>query len=385
MKKLLLVAVWLSTLAFVGCGQQNEASQSDGSSPKTVKVWVVAPLSGPASTYGEDTINAITIAMNEFNASSKDIKMELVVEDGKCNGADATSAAQKLITIDRVPIMLWWVCSSEALAVSKIAQENSIVNIVAASQSPNISQVGKYVFRYANGITAAERIGELADSHFTKFILVSEKTEFAQSIATVVRELAGDKIRSEVQYESSEKDFSIIAKQVRKNLGEVDAIVVLPQSEASVTNVIRAFDKEWIQKDFTWHILGYPFFSSPSFIKNVGPLATNLYNINLWPSLAAWTTARKYYDQLEAEHGVKSILYGRSLPLEATKAIGDAIREWARTTNDFLQYFSNITKENPKRWYLIDSYYFSGSDGIGVPYFLEKIDNGIVTEVKDFD
>ncbi|MBP6086342.1 hypothetical protein KA478_04125 [Patescibacteria group bacterium] len=118
------------------------------------------------------------------------------------------------------------------------------MNIVAASQSPNISQVGKYVFRYANGITAAERIGELADSHFTKFILVSEKTEFAQSIATVVRELAGDKIRSEVQYESSEKDFSIIAKQVRKNLGEVDAIVVLPQSEASVTNVIRAFNKE---------------------------------------------------------------------------------------------------------------------------------------------
>jgi hypothetical protein len=118
------------------------------------------------------------------------------------------------------------------------------VNIVAASQSPNISQVGKYIFRYANGITAAERIGELASKHFSKFILISEKTEFAQSIATVVRARAGDRIHSEVQYESSEKDFSIIAKQVRKNLGEVDAIVILPQSEASVTNVIRAFDKE---------------------------------------------------------------------------------------------------------------------------------------------
>jgi ABC-type branched-subunit amino acid transport system substrate-binding protein len=50
------------------------------------------------------------------------------------------------------------VCSSEALAVSKIAQENGIVNIVAASQSPNISEVGKYIFRYANGISAAELI-----------------------------------------------------------------------------------------------------------------------------------------------------------------------------------------------------------------------------------
>jgi branched-chain amino acid transport system substrate-binding protein len=88
--------------------------------------------------------------MNEFNASSKDVKMELVIEDGKCNGADATSAAQKLITVDRVPVMIGGVCSSEALAVSKIAQENKIVNIVAASQSPNISQVGNYIFRYAN-------------------------------------------------------------------------------------------------------------------------------------------------------------------------------------------------------------------------------------------
>jgi ABC-type branched-subunit amino acid transport system substrate-binding protein len=381
MKKLLLITMWLSTMLIVGCGQQS----TNTSSTKTIKVWVIAPLSGPASTYGEDTINAVTIAMTEFNASSKDIKMELVIEDGKCNGSDATSAAQKLITVDNVPIMLGWVCSSEALAASKIAQENNIVNIVAASQSPNISNVGKYVFRYANGISAAKLIGDLADKHFTKIVIVTEKTEFAQSIAAVVREKVWNKIISDIQYDSSEKDFSIIAKRVKQDMSAADAIILIPQSEASITNMVKAFDKEWIQKDFKGKILWYPFLSSPSFIKNAGPLATNLYNVTLGPSLAVGTNAKRYYDQINNEHGIKSILYGWSLALEGTKAIGDAIASGARTSADFYNYFSSITKDNPKQGYLIDSYYFSGSDGVGVPYFLEKIDNGVVSEVKDFN
>jgi hypothetical protein len=164
-----------------------------------------------------------------------------------------------------------------------------------------------------------------------------------------------------------------------------DAIIILPQTEASITNIIKAFDKEWVQQEFTGKILWYPFLSSPSFIKNAWPLATNLYNVTLWPSLVEGTVARKYYDILNSQHGVKSVLYGRSLPLEATKTIWDAINQWARTSEDFFSFFSKMTKDNPKQGHLIWSYYFSGSDGVWVPYFLEKIENGIVTEVKDFD
>jgi len=50
-------------------------------------------------------------------------QIELVVEDGKCNGKDATAAVQKLINIDKVAVIAGGACSSETLAAGKIAQE----------------------------------------------------------------------------------------------------------------------------------------------------------------------------------------------------------------------------------------------------------------------
>jgi ABC-type branched-subunit amino acid transport system substrate-binding protein len=51
-------------------------------------------------------VHAATLAIEKYNSSHTDSQIELIVEDGKCNGADATSAAQKLITVDKVPVML---------------------------------------------------------------------------------------------------------------------------------------------------------------------------------------------------------------------------------------------------------------------------------------
>jgi ABC-type branched-subunit amino acid transport system substrate-binding protein len=36
----------------------------------------------------------------------KDYNIELIYEDGKCNGKDSTSAAQKLISVDKVDMIL---------------------------------------------------------------------------------------------------------------------------------------------------------------------------------------------------------------------------------------------------------------------------------------
>jgi len=43
-------------------------------------------------------------------------QIKLVVEDGRCNGKDATAAVQKLINIDKVAVIAGGACSSETLA-----------------------------------------------------------------------------------------------------------------------------------------------------------------------------------------------------------------------------------------------------------------------------
>jgi len=82
---------------------------------EVVKIGVIAPLSGPGATYGEDAVNVFQQSVDEYNASNPTTKVTLIVEDGKCAGKDATSAAQKLVNVDKIDILLGGQCSSETL------------------------------------------------------------------------------------------------------------------------------------------------------------------------------------------------------------------------------------------------------------------------------
>jgi ABC-type branched-subunit amino acid transport system substrate-binding protein len=112
MKKLgTLVLCLFCTLLFVGCTQKPvkqspTPSSVENNEPQVVKIGVIAPLSGPAASIGKDAVSTFTFATKQFNSSQKKYTIELIIEDGKCNGKDASSAAQKLVNIDNVKIIL---------------------------------------------------------------------------------------------------------------------------------------------------------------------------------------------------------------------------------------------------------------------------------------
>lgn len=88
-----------------GCTTSSTTSSSE---KKVVKVGVIAPLSGPGATYGADAVNTykFTFERMKQEGKMKDYDVQFVYEDGKCSGKDAASAAQKLITIDNVDMIL---------------------------------------------------------------------------------------------------------------------------------------------------------------------------------------------------------------------------------------------------------------------------------------
>ena len=103
-KKLsLVIVIWLLLITLAGCTQTSTLTET-----KTIKIWVIAPISWPAADYGMDGVNTYRYLTDKFNAEHKDVQINLIIEDGKCDGKDAASAAQKLITIDRVQAILWW-------------------------------------------------------------------------------------------------------------------------------------------------------------------------------------------------------------------------------------------------------------------------------------
>ena len=75
---------------------------------ETIKVGVNEPLTGPFAASGTYVVNGARIAADEINAKGGVLgkKIELVIEDNKSNPTEAAAVAEKLITRDKVPVIM---------------------------------------------------------------------------------------------------------------------------------------------------------------------------------------------------------------------------------------------------------------------------------------
>ncbi|MEO0084447.1 MAG: ABC transporter substrate-binding protein, partial [candidate division WOR-3 bacterium] len=107
------------------------------------------PLTGDAATIGENMKIAIEIARDEINREGgiNGRPIEIIFEDGQCEPKAAVNAGNKLINIDKVPIIIGGLCSSETLAVAPLAEKARVVLFSAASTNPKITEAGDYIFR----------------------------------------------------------------------------------------------------------------------------------------------------------------------------------------------------------------------------------------------
>jgi len=117
---------------------------------QTIKIGVNEPLTGPFAASGTYVVNGAKIAADEINAKGGILgrKVELVIEDNKSNPTEAAAVAEKLITGDKVPVMMGAWGSSLTLAVMPKLLEYKVPLVVETSSSSKITTSGNpYVFR----------------------------------------------------------------------------------------------------------------------------------------------------------------------------------------------------------------------------------------------
>lgn len=116
----------------------------------TIKIGINQPLTGPFAASGTYVTNGAKIAADEINAKGGVLgkKIELVVEDNKSNPTEAAAVTEKLITSDKVPVLLGAWGSSLTLAAMPKLEEYSVPMLVETSSSGKITKSGNpYVFR----------------------------------------------------------------------------------------------------------------------------------------------------------------------------------------------------------------------------------------------
>lgn len=231
MKNTIIIVIAL-LLVVAGCTITGNVTK------ETIRMGVIAPLTGDAAAYGQSEKNAVELAVEEINSNGGiDGKLlEVIFEDGKCNGMDAVTAAQKLINVDRVKIILGGACSGETLAIAPLAEQNEVLVFSSFSSSPDLTDAGDFIFRNApsDEIGGRDAVRMIYDDGHKRVAILSENTDYAQGVRRVAKEAFEEKgveIVADELVEMESKDFR--TQLVKIKASNPDAVFFNPQTGIS--------------------------------------------------------------------------------------------------------------------------------------------------------
>jgi branched-chain amino acid transport system substrate-binding protein len=126
------------------------AALAQAGSKGAVKVGVLLPLTGNTAWAGKTNRIAATIAAEEVNAQdlAGGYKIELVFGDSQCEPRAAHDQAQRLISQEKVQLLIGEWCSSASIAVAQVANDEKIPLLVNISTADQIAgDAGPYAFQ----------------------------------------------------------------------------------------------------------------------------------------------------------------------------------------------------------------------------------------------
>lgn len=352
--------------------------------PVTVKVGLIMPISGPVANLGTDSVHAYQTAADNFNKSQSGFKIELITEDGKCNGQDATAAAQKLVNIDQVKVIIGGACSSEMLSAMQVTAPAKVVLLSPTASSPEIAKKATdYSYRLYTDLNQSKTIADfLNNKKAEKIALIYENTDYGVGLAKALTDRIGaDRIAVQQAFNTDEKDFSILAKNIAAKKSEYQFIVYIPNSDTTSINVIKALDTEGLINEFKGKILASEAGYSTDVAKKLGATSEGILVTTMPAPTNLGSKAEKFVNQIKETYTPSFpeaflVLFGESFD---TVAAGISDPQYG--IDKMNEYMKSLTKDNPRDG-LFGDYYFDGADAVGLNFLVREIKNGVLVDYK---
>ncbi len=331
---------FLVGLCAAGCGEK---------APSTIRVGVIAELTGDMPAVGESCKKAAQLAVKEMNdaggvqVGDKRYKVELFIEDNAGKADQSASAAQKLITQQKVVAIIGPNATRYAIPASEIAEGSKVLLITPWSTNPKTTvdaKTGapkKYVFRacfidpfqgrvlarFAMDSLKARKAAVLYDvaSDYNKGIAEFFKATFEQN---------GGKVVAFETYTTNDRDFSAQLTKIKK--AEPD-VVFLPNYYSEVPLQIQQARRLGIKAPF----LGSDSWGSQELIKLCGNDCEGYYFSTHYAPDTATPVARRFIQAFKTAYGgmpddVAALTYDsfglfRQAVIEAGKIDRQAVRD----------------------------------------------------------
>lgn len=114
-----------------------------------IVIGSIQPLTKSTVAIGEQVREGIELAVEEINNSNgiNGKALRVIMEDDQCDAAMAITAFEKLVSIDKVKIIIGPTCSTNVLAVASKANQKKVIILTTVASTDNITLAGDYVFR----------------------------------------------------------------------------------------------------------------------------------------------------------------------------------------------------------------------------------------------
>jgi branched-chain amino acid transport system substrate-binding protein len=322
----ILASMMVAAGVLAGCGSSSTSGDGKGG---TIKIGADLELSGPVASYGQSAKEGIDLALEEINKKGiNGKKLELVYADNKSDAAEATSAALKLVSQNKVVAIIGAATSTNTLAQVEIANGNKVPLITPTGTNATITskdgKVNDFVFRTcfidpfqgtvaANFATNTLKVKNAA-------VLVENSSDYSKGLAAAFKKSFKGDIVSEEAYVSKDTDFHAILTRVKAKNPD---FIFLPGYYEEVGLIIKQARELGITAPF----MGGDGWDSPTLVKIAGkePL-NNTFITNHYSSGDSDKKVQDFVNAFKAKYNGKSPDAFTALGYDTVYFLADAIK-----------------------------------------------------------
>jgi branched-chain amino acid transport system substrate-binding protein len=354
----------IAALAIGGCGGKKKNTNE-------IVVGHFASLTGPQTTFGVSTDNAIKLAIKERNAKGgvKGKKIRLETIDDASKTTEAVTAVTRLINDYGAVAILGEVASGRSLAGGPIAQNAKVPMISPSSTDPAVTDVGDYIFRVCflddfQGWVGAKFARENLKAEKAA-ILYDQAEPYSSGLADYFGkafEAMGGKVATRLPFNAANLE---IASQLETIKGADVQVIYLPGYYNSVGPIIRKAREAGIKAPF----LGGDGWDSAELPKNAPGVIDGNFFSNHYAPEEDRPEVKNFVQKYQAEFGhvpdgLAALGYDAALVLfdamdRAKSLEGKDLRDAIAATKDFTGVtgtFSIDEKRNAKKSAVVIEY-----------------------------
>jgi branched-chain amino acid transport system substrate-binding protein len=320
-------------LAAAACALALPAAAQDGVTATTIKIGVMAPLTGNASSYSKAQIglDAYYKWVND-EGGIHGRKIETVLEDYACDSTKGVAAVKKLIHQDKVFMLHGNSCSAVAMAIKPIVVEAGVPWVIAHAANPAISTPPvKNIFHGVPvGKTMGVAMGQFVASKpgLSRVAIISHTDDWAKSYCAPATEyLASKQIKPalEVAFERGQADST--AQTLRIKQANPDFVIAcLYEAETAI------FLKDMKKYAVNVPVMGTAGTDLENTLKRVGDVDTvaNYYVPHMYADNLDGPRLKKFVDILKKYYPNETVTAFSLISMGGGAAVVEALKRAGR-------------------------------------------------------